>query len=82
MQRLMTMKLFTDISERVVATFAFAFLGAAVAANGDEFSTEFLGIATGAGIAASCSFVKGMVASRIGEKGTAALLPAEDPTPT
>lgn len=61
-----------DVVERVVWTFAQAFLGAIVALDGAVLSDTNLKIAGGAALV---SLLKGIVASQIGNKESAASLP-------
>lgn len=66
------MKLFRDIAERTAWTFAQAFLAAFTI---DDLSTAKK--AALAGAAAALAVIKGFVASKVGERGTAATLPSE-----
>lgn len=67
------MKLLRDVAERAVMTFVQAFLGAFVVTDLSTARTAAL-----AGAAAALAVVKGFVASKVGETGTAALLPAQE----
>lgn len=67
------MKLLRDVAERAVMTFVQAFLGAFVVTDLSTARTAAL-----AGAAAALAVIKGFVASRVGEAGTAALLPASE----
>ncbi len=67
------MKLFRDIAERAVMTFAQAFLAAFVVADLSTVKTAAL-----AGAAAALAVIKGAIASKVGEAGTAALLPSAE----
>ena len=81
MRKLMTTKLYVDIAERVLATFVLTFLTTWLAADAVNLTNLSVVKSAGlAGLAAAASFVKGMLASRIGDN-TAALLPADDPAP-
>lgn len=72
----MSTKLAVDICERVLATFLIGFLTAWLAAPATGLVDVGLLRAAGlAGLAAAGSAVKGLVASRIGAKDAAALLP-------
>ena len=75
-----TTKFFSDISERVLATFAIGFLTTWLAA--DAINLTDLGLLKSAGLAglaAAGSLIKGILASRVGDKDSAALLPMDDP---
>lgn len=65
-----------DLAERVFFTFVQAFLG--VFTVTDLSSAKSAAVA---GVAAALSAVKGVVASFVGDRGTAALLPAGDVPP-
>ena len=67
----MTKKLFLDMLERAAWTFAEAFLAVYVVTDVSSVKTAAV-----AGAAAAVAVVKGFVASRVGEPGTAATLPA------
>ena len=72
------MDLIVDIAERALMTFVQAFLSVWIVVDwADLGDVDLLKKASVAGIAAALAVLKGVVASRIGEKGTAALLPAE-----
>lgn len=72
-----TMKFLTDLAERVLSTFLFTAIGViATAPDGNVFDTGLLRLAAAAGIGAACSAIKGVIASRVGDRGSAALLPA------
>lgn len=71
-------KFFIDVSERVAATFAIGFLTAWLAADAiDLVDLGLLKSAGLAGLAAAGSLVKGLIASRVGARDSAALLPVE-----
>lgn len=73
-------KFFSDISERVLATFAIGFLTTWLAA--DAINLTDLGLLKSAGLAglaAAGSLVKGLLASQVGDKDSAALLPETEP---
>ena len=79
MRRIMTTKLYVDIAERVLATFVVTFLTTWLAADAVNLTNISAIKSAGiAGLAAAGSFIKGLLASRIGDN-TAALLPAEEP---
>jgi hypothetical protein len=65
-----------DLAERVFFTFVQAFLGAFVITDLSTAKTAAL-----AGVAAALAVLKGVAASMIGDRGTAALLPAGDVPP-
>lgn len=67
------MKLVRDIAERAVLTFAEAFL--AVFTFTDVSSLRSAAVA---GAAAALAVIKGAIASKVGDAGTAALLPAQE----
>lgn len=72
----MTTDLAWDIFERALMTFAQAFLSVWVVSSWADLSDVNLAKqATVAGVAAVLSFAKSLFASRVGDKGTAALLP-------
>lgn len=69
------MKLTRDIIERTIWTFLQAYAAAWLVFDRDvAFDVENL---QAAAVAAAIAVAKGLVASQIGEKGTAATLPAE-----
>lgn len=78
-----------DLAERVLSTFAQAFLGVFAAANlfsaGNELDVSELrqlaGAGVSAGIAAVLALMKGLAARNIGENGTASLAPVVRATP-
>lgn len=73
----MSTKLAMDICERVLTAFALVFLAVWLAApSADLFDVGLLRAAAVAGIAAAAETVRGLLASRVGDKDTAALLPA------
>ena len=74
----MTTKLFIDIAERVCATFVIGFISTWLAA--DAINLTDLGLLKSAGLAglaAAGSLIKGLLAAHVGDKDSAALLPAE-----
>jgi hypothetical protein len=72
----MTSDLAWDIFERALMTFAQAFISVWVVSSWADLSDVNLAKqAVVAGVAAVLSLAKGMLASRVGVKGTAALLP-------
>lgn len=74
----MSMELFTDIAERVCATFAIGFLTAWLAADAIDLADLGLVRSAGlAGLAAAGSLLKGILASRVGDHDSAAILPAD-----
>ena len=73
----MSTKLYVDIAERVLATFAVTFLTTWLAADAVNLTNLSVVKSAGvAGLAAAGSLIKGLIASRIGD-GSAALLPAD-----
>jgi hypothetical protein len=64
---------FFDIVERVVATFAAAFLGSLLLAGANVLHLSSWHTAALAGVAAALSFLKGLVASFVGNRGTPSL---------
>jgi hypothetical protein len=72
----MTKKLFLDLVERAVWTFLQAGLGVFVLADSFDANLDNAEKAAMAGLAAVIALVKGVVASRVGDTGTAATLPA------
>jgi hypothetical protein len=72
----MTKKLFLDLLERAVWTFLQAGLGVFVLADSFDANLDNAEKAAMAGLAAVLALVKGVVASRVGDTGTAATLPA------
>ena len=67
------MKLFRDIAERAVLTFVEAFLAVFVVSDLSSIRSAAV-----AGAAAALAVVKGAIASKVGDTGTAALLPAAE----
>jgi hypothetical protein len=67
------MNFIVDLLERVGSTFIVAYVGAVTVLPGGIWSAHNWQIAATAALG---STVKGLVASRVGDKGTAALLPA------
>jgi hypothetical protein len=64
-----------DLAERTLATFVVTAAGVAVAAGpGDMFSASFWETVAAAGIAATGSLLKGMVARAFGTKNSASLV--------
>lgn len=75
----MDKRLIIDIGERAALTFAQAFLAVILANAAGMTDVATLKAAALAGLAAALAVLKGAAASRLGEKGTAALLPAPGP---
>lgn len=72
----MTSELAWDIFERALMTFAQAFLSVWIVSDWADLTDVSLAKqAAVAGVAAVLSLLKGLLASRVGVKGTAALLP-------
>lgn len=70
------MSFFTkDLAERVVVTFVQAFLGVIAVSGLNAISAKTAGIA---GVAAVLSLVKGLIAKRIGDPGTASLIDTKE----
>ena len=78
-----TLRLLWDIAERAGATFVQEFLSFFIAALaiGQAADLSLLNRAALAGIAAVLAMLKGWVASKMGSKQTASLLPARLETP-
>lgn len=75
----MTKALIIDIGERALLTFAQAWLSVWIITSWSDLTDVALAQqAAVAGLAAALSVAKSAIASRLGEKGTAALLPAPD----
>lgn len=72
----MTRRLALDIAERAAMTAAQAFLAVILANAAGMTDVATVRAAALAGLAAGLSVIKGALASRLGEPGTAALLPA------
>jgi hypothetical protein len=73
---MMTKKLFLDLLERAAWTFAQAFLALFLFTGELDTDIDTAKKAAVAGIAAVIALAKGVVASRVGDHGTAATLPA------
>lgn len=71
------MKLFTDMLERAIATYAVAFLGLLLADGVDLTSVSVLKAAAIAALPAGLTVVKSFLASFIGDTSSAALLPRQ-----
>jgi hypothetical protein len=65
----------TDLVERVIATYATAFLGLLLANGFDLTDLGAVKAAAIASIPAALSIIKGVLARFVGDPGTAALLP-------
>ena len=73
-----SMKWFTDMSERALKTFLQVFIAALVLVPGANlFDLSLLRTAAMGGVAAALSVVSSMLSTRVGNKDSAALLPAE-----
>lgn len=72
------MDLVTDIAERALMTFVQAFLSVWIVSDwADLGDVDLVKKAAVAGLAALLAVLKGAVASRIGDRNSAALYPAE-----
>lgn len=72
------MELVTDIAERALMTFVQAFLSVWIVSDwADLGDVDLAKKAAVAGLAAALAVLKGAVASRIGDKSSAALYPSE-----
>ncbi len=67
-----------DLAERAIATFAQSLVAVLVIVEGGLFGVDWSQGLAVAGLAALIAILKGIAASYVGEKGTAALLPAPD----
>ena len=77
-----SMKFLTDLAERALKTFVQGFIGALVLVPGANlFDGGVLRAAGVAGFMAALSVVSSILSSPVGDKDSAALLPAEDPAP-
>lgn len=75
----MTRRLLLDVAERATLTFVQAFLGVWLVADWADLTDVHLAQrAAVAGIAAALAVVKGFAAARVGDPGTASLLPRRD----
>ncbi len=75
----MTRQLLLDVAERATLTFVQAFLGVWLVADWADLTDVHLAQrAAVAGIAAALAVVKGFAAARVGDPGTASLLPRRD----
>lgn len=75
----MTTKFWVDAGERVAATYIETFLGLVIASAFVDSGKLNMGAVTAAAVAAlpaALSLVKSLIASAVGDPGTAALLPA------
>lgn len=71
----MTKQYLKDLVERVLTTFVGAFLGAVTVTNAADWgSLSMWQSAAAAGGAAVISLLKGLLASRVGDKSTASLV--------
>ena len=78
---MMNKKFLRDLAERVGAMFALTFLGqVAVIDPADILNISLLRAAAVSAIFASLSLAKGVLARRVGDGDSAALLPALSPT--
>lgn len=68
----MNRRYFLDLAERVLATFIETYIAAVVLLPGDVWNSNNWKVAVGGAIAAT---VKSVLASRVGDKGTASLVP-------
>lgn len=75
----MTRRLLLDVAERATLTFVQAFLSVWLVADWADLTDVHLAQrAAVAGIAAALAVVKGFAAARVGNPGTASLLPRRD----
>lgn len=75
----MTRQLLLDVAERATLTFVQAFLSVWLVADWADLADVHLAQrAAVAGIAAALAVVKGFAAARVGDLGTASLLPRRD----
>lgn len=75
----MTRRLLLDVAERATLTFVQAFLSVWLVADwADLTDVRLAQRAAVAGIAAALAVVKGFAAARVGDPGTASLLPRRD----
>lgn len=75
----MTRRLLLDVAERATLTFVQAFLSVWLVADWADLTDVHLAQrAAVAGIAAALAVVKGFAAARVGDPGTASLLPRRD----
>jgi hypothetical protein len=80
-----TKQFWIDAAERVVATYLEVFLGLVIASAFVDSGKLNMGAVTAAAVSAlpaALALVKSMIASRIGDKETAAALPTEVDTET
>ena len=72
-----SLKFWVDLAERALATFVQAFVAALLVVPGADLTDGgLLRTAAAGGIAAGLSAVKSVLASRVGDRDSAALLPA------
>lgn len=75
----MTRRLLLDVAERATLTFVQAFLSVWLVADWADLTDVHLAQrAAVAGIAAALAVIKGFAAARVGDPGTASLLPRRD----
>lgn len=75
-----TKEFLMDLGERVVATYLQAFIGLLIASGFADDGKLNMGTATAAAVSALpavLALIKGIIALKVGDEGTAALLPAE-----
>lgn len=76
---MITKKFARDLAERVVTSAVFAAVAVLSTSEGDRiFDTNVWRVALAAAIGGALSTLKGALASVVGDKGSAALLPAGD----